>query len=53
MKKHNQDAKDYFDEYGNFRPPELTRQENAQHRRWVIKGFYPSVRGNPIVYVKF
>jgi membrane associated rhomboid family serine protease len=22
MKKHNQDAKDYFDEYGNFRPPD-------------------------------
>lgn len=29
MKKHNQDAKDYFDEYGNFRPPEDKDKKNG------------------------
>jgi membrane associated rhomboid family serine protease len=29
MKKHNQDAKDYFDEYGNFRPPDDKDKKNG------------------------
>jgi len=29
MKKHNQDAKDYFDEYGNFRPPDDRDKKNG------------------------
>jgi len=29
MKKHNQDAKDYFDEYGNFRPPDDGDKKNG------------------------
>lgn len=29
MKKHNQDAKDYFDEYGNFRPPNDKDKKNG------------------------
>jgi membrane associated rhomboid family serine protease len=29
MKKHNQDAKDYFDEYGNFRPPDEKDKKNG------------------------
>ena len=34
MKKHNQDASDYFDEYGNFRPPDdKDKKEWRQHRR--------------------
>ena len=29
MKKHNQDSKDYFDEYGNFRPPDDKDKKNG------------------------
>jgi membrane associated rhomboid family serine protease len=29
MKKHNQDPKDYFDEYGNFRPPDDKDKKNG------------------------
>jgi membrane associated rhomboid family serine protease len=29
MKKHDQDAKDYFDEYGNFRPPDDKDKKNG------------------------
>jgi membrane associated rhomboid family serine protease len=29
MKQHNQDAKDYFDEYGNFRPPDDKDKKNG------------------------
>ncbi|MCU1255734.1 MAG: Rhomboid-like protein [Candidatus Angelobacter sp.] len=29
MKKHNQDAQDYFDEYGNFRPPDDKDKKNG------------------------
>jgi hypothetical protein len=29
MRKHNQDPKDYFDEYGNFRPPDDKDKKNG------------------------
>jgi len=29
MKKHNQDSSDYFDEYGNFRPPDDKDKKNG------------------------
>jgi len=36
MKKHNQDAKDYFDEYGNFRPPdEKDKKDGGSSGGWV------------------
>jgi len=36
MKKHNQDPKDYFDEYGNFRPPKEKDKENGGSKGgWV------------------
>lgn len=36
MKKHNQDPKDYFDEYGNFRPPEDKPKKNGGSKGgWV------------------
>src|SRR5207245_3088689 len=33
MSKHNQDPKQYFDEYGNFRPPD--DQEKKDRGPWV------------------
>jgi membrane associated rhomboid family serine protease len=36
MKKHNQDPKDYFDEYGNFRPPDDKPKKNGGSKGgWV------------------
>ena len=36
MKKHDQDAKDYFDEYGNFRPPDDKDKKNGGSKGgWV------------------
>lgn len=36
MKKHNQDPKDYFDEYGNFRPPDEKDKKNGGSKGgWV------------------
>jgi membrane associated rhomboid family serine protease len=36
MRKHNQDPKDYFDEYGNFRPPDDKPKKNGGSKGgWV------------------
>jgi membrane associated rhomboid family serine protease len=36
MRKHNQDPKDYFDEYGNFRPPDDKDKKNGEGKGgWV------------------
>jgi membrane associated rhomboid family serine protease len=36
MRKHNQDPKDYFDEYGNFRPPDDKDKKNGGSKGgWV------------------
>ena len=36
MRKHNQDPKDYFDEYGNFRPPDEKDKKNGGSKGgWV------------------
>ncbi|MGC2694554.1 MAG: rhomboid family intramembrane serine protease [Candidatus Angelobacter sp.] len=36
MRKHNQDPKDYFDEYGNFRPPDDKGKKNGGSKGgWV------------------
>jgi len=37
MKKHNQDPSDYFDEYGNFRPPEdKGKKKNGGSTGWWV-----------------
>src|SRR6476660_910272 len=36
MRKHNQDPSDYFDEYGNFRPPDEKDKKNGEGKGgWV------------------
>jgi membrane associated rhomboid family serine protease len=36
MRKHNQDPSDYFDEYGNFRPPDEKNKKNGEGKGgWV------------------
>jgi membrane associated rhomboid family serine protease len=35
MRKHNQDPKEYFDEYGNFRPPEEGEKKDRGKGGWV------------------
>jgi hypothetical protein len=36
MRKHNQDPGDYFDEYGNFRPPDEKDKKNGGSKGgWV------------------
>ena len=35
MREHNQDPKQYFDEYGNFRPPEESEKKDRGKGGWV------------------
>ncbi|HEY6250912.1 MAG TPA: rhomboid family intramembrane serine protease, partial [Candidatus Angelobacter sp.] len=35
MRKHQQDPKQYFDEYGNFRPPDDPEKKNGGKGGWV------------------
>jgi membrane associated rhomboid family serine protease len=35
MRKHNQDPKQYFDEYGNFRPPDESEKKDRGKGGWV------------------
>jgi membrane associated rhomboid family serine protease len=35
MRKHNQDPKQYFDEYGNFRPPDEEEKKDRDPGGWV------------------
>jgi hypothetical protein len=35
MRKHNEDPKQYFDEYGNFRPPDESDKKDRGPGGWV------------------